>query len=163
MESHKQECLSFIQDFKNGEITLDWASIFAHEDYLNNLNDSITNLIYHVSLTKSIDQAGKMAILGQLVIQQAELAHAVTFKKEAAFIKAGSALEQTLKKLVETGSWLKEAEQKFDVLEKLQEPIEKGTITEQQTNDILPVLILLEIASAINCEEEASDEDECCD
>lgn len=160
METHQQECLTYIQDFKSGASSIDWQVVYKHEEMQEALNDAVTNLIYHLSLLKSLDLKSKTEIVGSLVIQQAELARALTFQNQAAFVTTGQALEATLRKIIATGTWLAEATVSFDLLEKLQGPIENGTLSEQQTESLIPVLILLEMVAIIDCDQEG---DDCCD
>lgn len=160
MESHQQECLTYIQDFKSGASSIEWQAVYEHEQMQEVLNDAVTNLIYHVSLLKSLELKTKTELVGALVIHQAELASALTFQNEASFVTAGQALEATMRKIIGTGTWLAQATVSFDLLEKLQGPIENGTLSQEQTESLIPVLILLEMVAIIDCDQEG---DDCCD
>lgn len=159
--THKQEYMDLIRDFKEGSVSLDWSSIFTHEDYQNKLNDSLTTLIYHLGLNKTLESGLKTELVGSIVIAQAQLAYALSFNNEKEFIEVGKRLEQALKKLISNDKLIKQAFEQFDMLEKIQESIESSQITQEQAMSINPVLILLELISVLNSDQEELDE--CCE
>lgn len=161
MDSHKQECFDIINDFKDGHSSIDWSTVYTHQDYLDAINDALTNLLYHVSLADTIDEKTKVELVGNLVITQAQQGFAQTFKLEKEFEKQGVLLEKHLKQLINSGTWLKQADASFTLIDSLQDTIENDELTKEQSQALNPVLILLELASLIRVEEHSEDDD-CC-
>lgn len=159
MESQKKECFDFMQDFQNGTVTLDWTAIFEDEDLQGNLNDALSNMIYHIAVTASLDEKQKVELIGKIVLAQAELAHAVCFAQKKHYATFGKKLETLLKQLIKTGTWYKDSQERFDLVEKMRKTIESGKITAEQTEEITPVLLLFELANVVNSDQEQEDDE----
>lgn len=157
MDSYKTECFALIQDFKKTNIQMDWATIFECTDFQDSLNEALSDTLYQLAFVNEIDQANKIAFIGNISYLQSHLVRALAFNNKNEFITTGEKLEKVLQDLISTGSWAQKAEENFDLLEQISEE----NVQEAQKNPALaPVLLAISLASIISCEQAA---DECCD
>lgn len=147
-----------LRDFSTEAGTLDWTTIFEHETAQEALHDALTSIMYHTAITEGLDQAERLALLGELTFRQAQLANALTFGDEQRFVSEGKALETLLKKLITSGQWLSLADKRFEQMEALQAKLEDGSVSAKEAHAITPVMLMLELIRLLN----ADQEDECC-
>jgi len=160
MDSYKAECFNLIQEFKNNNVDMDWSVIFEHPEMHENLDDAINDTLYQTALLAGINEQTKCELIGAITYAQTLLAHSRVINSEKEFVAAGKKLENGLKKLLSTGTWLKEAETNFDLLEEISE----DNMEEARNNPaLIPVFILLTVIAAISCEQADACDDESCD
>lgn len=166
MDSYKTDCFDLINEFKSGNISMDWNTIFESTELQDAINEGINDAIHHIAFISDIDEAKKIELIGKLAYAQARLAIALTFKDRNAFISHGAKLEKTISEILSTGSWLKAAQENFDLLDQLSEETFDITKGSDVAPKLVPVLLLLSIIAIISGEteeDESCEEDECCD
>lgn len=169
MDSYKTDCFELINEFKSGNISMDWNTIFEDTELQNALNEGINDAIHHIAFLSDIDESKKIDLIGKLAYAQARLAIALTFKDKNAFVSQGAKLEKTISELISSGSWFKTAQANFDLLDQLSEENFDITKASDLAPKLVPVLLLLSVIAIISGETEdescaeSCDEDECCD
>lgn len=163
MEDFKAEIFGTIQDFNtNKNQTIDWTTIWEHEEKFQVVVDSIDVLIDGTALLPDLEDLKKVHLIGRLSLIRAHFIYSYESEQQMAhFIKYGKNLELLLRDVITCSPWLTTAQQRFeDYLEIEQTITEDYPLTMKQMDHIRPILMAIAAMSIITVEDEDYTTDE---
>ena len=161
MAEFNTEIFQFFQDFNDGDVAIDWELIAQDKDLQEQLEDDLDSLIHTAPLLSTIDEKEKKYLLGSLVIAQSHVVRLISEESSVdAWNKAGREVQDLLKELINSGSWLQEADKRFDKLADMEEKFASNEVSPAELDYFAPVLVALAILSLFHIGQEDEDEED---
>lgn len=161
MDYDKQDFFNVINDFGEGNITIDWVAIHNEESKMDILEECIGKIVYAMAFLPSLTETNRQALLGRLAIIHAKLIRAFD-DSEQDFIEAGAQLEDLLREVVKLPTWITTAFERFEDYITIEETItgdDDNQMSTQEFDYVNPVILAISIISILMLDEESADEE----
>lgn len=159
------DIFSLINEFRSKEYSIDWDQLCGDENKIEDIDQSIHDLVYMTSLSPAIkNEDDRVKYVGLITVINNKLSQLATNENQKAqFISMGKKLEEALRELTNCSSWLEEAKNNYAQYTAFEEQEEcTEAITLETFNRYASVIMATAIASIlmINDQEEFDFEDE---
>ena len=164
--NYKEELFGVIQDYKDQMVTIDWEVVWQDDDIFDELLEALDAVINNCALLSNFDHSKRASLVAQFAICRAQLTDCFGDDERHNYFQATTrALEHTLRELITTSDWLKNAQDRFDEYLEFEESMmtEEMDITREHIDHFRPVMTALALMSIITIDQEEECDDEECE
>lgn len=105
-----QHLFVMLKQFVQGQHSIDWNSLFDNKEKLSDLHEILYHLKHNIALADGINIDQKEQLIGKLSVAMSQL---FSVEKKDEFVKAGNAVEQAVRGILQGGEILLHAEKRY--------------------------------------------------
>lgn len=147
MSDFKNTIFSHINTFVTQKKPIDWQLLWEDEELCGLLDDAFDTILSNIAYLEDVDVEIRQALIGKMTMNSIFLSFSRQLNDQRAFLAAGKAIEDALRSLVNTGSWLKIAQEKFESFETAN--FEEEDVSFKQLALMRPFVLAIALVSVI--------------